>query len=65
MDKEDFDFTDYTDPICPFCTDQFQKQPPVHPIPISRVLEKLDEHLGRNDYSSAEKHLLYWLGEAE
>ena len=53
MDKEDFDFTDYTDPICPFCTDQFQKQPPVHPIPISRVLEKLDEHLGRNDYSAA------------
>ena len=65
MDKEDFDFTDYTDPICPFCTDQFQKQPPVHPIPISRVLEKLDKHLGRNDYSAAEKHLLYWLGEAE
>ena len=65
MDKEDFDFTDYTDPICPFCTDQFQKQPPVHPIPVSRVLEKLDEHLGRNDYSAAEKHLLYWLGEAE
>ena len=65
MDKEDFDFTDYTDPICPFCTDQFQKQPPVHPIPVSRVLEKLDEHLGRNDYSAAEKHLQYWLGEAE
>ena len=59
------DFTDYTDPICPFCTDQFKKQPPVHPIPISRILEKLDEHLGRNDYDSAEKHLLYWLGEAE
>lgn len=65
MDKEDFDFTDYTDPICPFCTEQFQKQPPVHPIPVSRVLEKLDEHLGRNDYLAAEKHLLYWLGEAE
>ena len=65
MDKEQMDFTDYTDPICPFCTDQFKKQPPVHPIPISRILEKLDEHLGRNDYDSAEKHLLYWLGEAE
>lgn len=65
MDKEQMDFTDYTDPICPFCTDQFKKQPPVHPIPISRILEKLDEHLGRNDYDSAEKHLFYWLGEAE
>lgn len=65
MDKEKMDFTDYTDPICPFCTDQFKKQPPVHPIPTGRVLEKLDEHLGRNDYDSAERHLLYWLGEAE
>ena len=65
MDKEKLDVTDYTDPICPFCTDQFKKQPPVHPIPVSRVLEKLDEHLGRNDYSAAEKHLLYWYGEAE
>lgn len=65
MDKEKMDFTDYTDPICPFCTDQFKNHPPVHPIPIGRVLEKLDEHLGRNDYESAKKHLLYWLGEAE
>jgi tetratricopeptide (TPR) repeat protein len=34
-------------------------------IAIDRILSKLDEHLGKNDYSSAEKHLLYWLGEAE
>ena len=33
-------------------------------IPTERVLDKLDEHFGRNDYYSAEKHLLYWLGEA-
>lgn len=65
MNKEKMDFTDYTDPICPFCTGQFQKEPPVHAIPTSRVLEKLDEHLGRNDYDSAEKLLIYWLGEAE
>lgn len=64
MDKSEMDITDYTDPICPFCTDQFQKEPPVHPIPINRVLEKLDEHLSRNDYNSGEKHLLYWLEEA-
>lgn len=64
MEKERMDFTDYTDPICPFSTDQFKKQPPVRPIPTQRVLEKLDEHLGRNDYDSAERHLLYWLDEA-
>ena len=33
-------------------------------IPTERVLDKLDEHFSRNDYDSAEKHLLYWLGEA-
>lgn len=65
MEKERMDFTDYTDPICPFCTDQFKKQPPVRPIPTQRVLEKLDDHLGRNDYDSAERHLLYWLDEAK
>lgn len=34
-------------------------------IPTNRVLEKLDEYLGRNDYSGAKRHLLYWLAEAE
>lgn len=34
-------------------------------IPTERVLDKLDEHFSRNDYDSAEKHLLYWLGEAK
>ena len=34
-------------------------------ISSERVLSKLDEHLGRNDYVSAEKHLVYWLGEAQ
>lgn len=33
-------------------------------IPTERVLDKLDEHFSRNDYDSAEKHLLYWLSEA-
>ena len=34
-------------------------------IPTGRVIEKLDEYLGRNDYAAAERHLRYWLGEAE
>lgn len=65
LDNNKMDVTDYTDPICPFCTEQFQKEPPIHTIPTQRVLQKLDEHLGRNDYDSAERHLLYWLDEAE
>ncbi len=33
-------------------------------VSIGRVFDKLDEYFSRNDYGSAEKHLLYWLGEA-
>ena len=33
-------------------------------ISISRILEKLDEFLNKNDYASAERHLLYWLSES-
>ena len=58
------DRSDYTDPQCPFCTDQYEKTQPVRRIPTSRVIEKLDEHLGRNDPDAARLHLLYWLEEA-
>ena len=37
----------------------------VSPIPTGRILEKLDEYLGRNDYISAEQLLKYWLNEAD
>ena len=34
-------------------------------ISIDRILDKLDEHLHKNDYASAERHLRYWLDEAQ
>lgn len=34
-------------------------------ISVERILSKLDEHLGRNDYAAAERHLCYWLSEAQ
>lgn len=34
-------------------------------ISVERILAKLDEHLGRNDYAAAERHLIYWLSEAQ
>ncbi|MBO4309263.1 MAG: tetratricopeptide repeat protein [Clostridia bacterium] len=64
-EKTSFTKEDYTDPQCPFCTDQYQKEPPVRSIPSARVIEKLDAFLGRNDYEGAERLLLYWLKEAE
>jgi len=33
-------------------------------ISVERILAKLDEHLYKNDYVAAERHLLYWLTEA-
>lgn len=30
-----------------------------------RILGKLDEYLNKNDHTSAERHLVYWLGEAK
>lgn len=34
-------------------------------ISVDRVLGKLDEYFSKNDYQSAEKHILFWLDEAE
>ena len=34
-------------------------------ISIDRILSRLDEFLHKNDYASAERHLLYWLSEAK
>lgn len=51
---------DYEEPRCPLCMPT-----EVVSIPCGRVIEKLDEYLGRNDYASAQRHLKYWLDEAE
>lgn len=34
-------------------------------IPIDRIIEKLDSYLNQNIYSAAERHLCYWLLEAD
>ena len=57
--------TDFLDPRCPFCADAYGKERPVHPIDTDRVTAKLDEYLSKNDYAAAERHLAYWLAEAE
>ncbi|MBQ0026919.1 MAG: tetratricopeptide repeat protein [Lachnospiraceae bacterium] len=35
------------------------------PIPVGRIIEKLDSYLNINDYDAAERHLQYWLSEAD
>ena len=41
-----------------------QPMPP-QSIPQQRVIEKLDEHMAHRDYAGAERHLEYWLAEAQ
>ena len=53
---------DYEEPCCPLKMDINKT---VMSIPVGRVLAKLDEHLGRNDYVSAENLLNYWHEEAK
>ena len=38
---------------------------PMQTIPQQRVIEKLDEHMAHRDYAGAERHLEYWLAEAQ
>ena len=52
---------DYEEPACLLCMDDKS----VTPINTRRFIEKLDEYYGRNDYDGAERHLKYWLNEAE
>lgn len=51
---------DYSEPCCPL-----DLHPEVTPIPIRRILDKLDGYLGQNDYDAGERLLLNWLREAD
>ncbi|MCQ2451111.1 MAG: tetratricopeptide repeat protein [Clostridia bacterium] len=51
---------DYEEPKC-----LLNMHPEVTPIPLGRIIEKLDSYLNKNDYAAAERHLKYWLLEAD
>ncbi|HAB95067.1 MAG TPA: hypothetical protein DCF49_10025 [Lachnospiraceae bacterium] len=36
----------------------------LRPIPQRRIIDKMNEYMGRRDFRGAERHLLYWLEEA-
>lgn len=59
---------DYKEPSCKVCTTNFynpNEDEPDGRIPISRVIEKLDETLAKEDYEAADRLLSYWQQEAE
>lgn len=55
---------DYVDPQCPLSGKPGDEQP-VRPVPRDRILEKMREYEDRQDWAGAERHLRYWLAEAE
>ena len=55
---------EYLEPRCPLCEEPFGVTPEAKPVPQKRIIEKMDEYMGRRDYNGAERHLLYWLREA-
>lgn len=61
MNERDFlTKEDYEEPQC-----LLDMYPEIHPIPRERVLDKLDRYLDAKDFKGAERHLDYWLQEAE
>ena len=51
---------DYQEPCCPLDMNQGSER-----IDLRRVISTLDAYLGRNDYAAGERHLKYWILEAE
>ena len=51
---------DYAEPRCVLCMDGQHTS-----VPQRRIMEKMDAYMARRDYAGAERHLLYWLSEAE
>ena len=51
---------DYEEPMC-----LLNMHPEITRIPTGRITDKLDSYLDRGDYPAAERHLRYWLSEAE
>ena len=57
---------DYLEPRCLLdMTQQFGGQESgVKPVPLQRVIEKLDEYTRRRNFGGAKRHIEYWLAEA-
>ena len=55
---------DYIDPACALCGRQGETES-AKPVPTDRILRKLREYEDVSDWAGAERHLNYWLAEAE
>lgn len=56
---------DYLEPSCPLCEEPYGAEPKAKRVPQQRIRDKMDEYMSRRDYAGAQRHLLYWLEEAQ
>lgn len=56
---------DYMEPNCVLCGEPYGAEPEIKPVPQQRIVEKVNEYMGRRDYAAVERHLKYWLEEAK
>ena len=55
---------DYLEPNCVLCGKPGEEAA-AEPVPLGRILDKLREYEDRGDWEAVERHLKYWLAEAE
>ena len=55
---------DYIDPSCVLCGKPGETET-ARPVPVGRIMDKLREYEDKNDWPGVERHLKYWLAEAE
>lgn len=55
---------DYIEPNCVLCGKPGEEAA-AEPVPVGRILDKLREYEDRNDWEGVERHLKYWMAEAE
>ena len=56
---------DYLEPKCILCEEPYGAKPSVKSVPQQRIIRKMDEYMSHRDYDGAERHLKYWLEEAQ
>ena len=64
-DHEPLQAQDYEEPRCLLNMNNGLKNVPERSVPLGRIVEKLDEYLAREDWTGAERHLNYWLADAQ
>ena len=56
---------DYEEPRCVLDKSMYLNEPPAEPIPVMRILAKLQDFYDKNDLAGAERLMDYWVSEAQ